>query len=369
MVSEGNDDSERGEVILVGTAHISNKSVNQVEKTIEREHPDVVAVELDDRRYESIKKLSKRRDIRYGADMLTAIEEAEKRGIPVALVDRDIRVTIKRFWSKMTTWEKVKFIGALVAGLAGFGKFSYRDVDVDEVMEDEVVQAMIDEFRDFSPKGAQVIIDERDAYMASRLVQLRSEGKRVVAVVGAGHKEGIEEHLKNPSQIPKVPDSISTGHPDESEVTLKEAGDGASKKERGEKAEREERKVRERLSGLSFASGQEFFVDVLESDDSVFVRVDLPGFDTDEISLRFFDGELRIRSERNQRHELEEEGYRPVRTGRSEEADLEISLPSEIKSSLSPDEAEATYENGVLEVTLPKEDEEGVDIEVSASQE
>ncbi|MDY6765693.1 MAG: TraB/GumN family protein [Halobacteria archaeon] len=225
-----------GEIVLVGTAHVSQKSVDEVRKTIEEENPDVVAVELDQRRYNAIKqkkpddlnprdllrgsavfeilvywllsyiqnKLGEKFGVEPGADMVAAIESAEDREIPVALVDRDIRVTLQRFWAKMSLFEKFKFIGALIAGLVGYGRGSTEDIHIDDITDADVVQIMMEEFREFSPRGAEALIDERDAYIASKLVSLRSSGKKVVAVVGAGHKEGIERYLADPSSIPPI---------------------------------------------------------------------------------------------------------------------------------------------------------------------
>lgn len=227
-----------GEIVLVGTAHVSQKSVDEVRKTIEEENPDVVAVELDERRYNAIKqkkpddlnprdllrgsavfeilvywllsyiqnKLGEKFGVEPGADMVAAIESAEDREIPVALVDRDIRVTLQRFWAKMSLLEKLKFIGALIAGLVGYGRGSTEDIHIDDITDADVVQIMMEEFREFSPRGAEALIDERDAYIASNLVSLRSSGKKVVAVVGAGHKEGIERYLADPSSIPPIED-------------------------------------------------------------------------------------------------------------------------------------------------------------------
>ncbi|MXV62254.1 conjugal transfer protein TraB [Natronorubrum sp. JWXQ-INN-674] len=381
----------RGSVHVLGTAHVSQASVDDVHETIDREDPDVVAVELDEGRYRQMQggapedieakdllsgntvfqflaywmlsyvqsRLGEKFDIEPGADMRAAIEAAERNGSGVALVDRDIQVTIQRFWRRLSFTEKLKMVGGLALGitdprtigltfgavagifvglifaaflapllglgdllllgitapttlqyigsvavgaiggalvglvflpsletagdssggvLSGFsvrilaglvlgiaacltlvatetfvGPFSagafesagiyavrgtigilaglgigvaigavvglflsttsgdvedIDEIDIEEMTDGDVVAAMMEEFRQFSPRGANALIDERDAYIAHNLHQLREQGYDVLAVVGAGHKAGIERHLENPSGIPSL-ESIS----------------------------------------------------------------------------------------------------------------------------------------------------------------
>ena len=213
--------SGAGHVHVVGTAHVSAESVTEVEETIEQRRPDVVAVELDEGRYRQLKgetpddldagdllrgntvfqflaywmlsyvqmRMGDRFDITPGADMLAAVETAEGLGLGVALVDRDIQVTIQRFWSRMTFFEKLRMVGSLPLALVGIGGGSGGDregdeedveaFDVDSLTDADVVTAMIEEFRRFSPGGARALIDERDAVIAHRLVGLREAGHEI----------------------------------------------------------------------------------------------------------------------------------------------------------------------------------------------
>jgi pheromone shutdown-related protein TraB len=231
------EQEKEGEVVLVGTSHVSEKSVEEVERVIDEEEPDIVAVELDEKRYKSIKgdgpddidakdlikgnkpfellvywllsylqtKMGDRFGIEPGAEMMAAVDAAEEREIPIALVDRDINVTVARLWAKMSFWEKLKFVGALIAGVAGLGgSREMTEEEMDELVEGDMVETLIEEFRDFSPRGAEALIDERDAYIAANLVGLREANKKVVAVVGAGHRAGIEEYLAAPETLPDV---------------------------------------------------------------------------------------------------------------------------------------------------------------------
>ncbi|MFB6253144.1 MAG: TraB/GumN family protein [Halobacteriaceae archaeon] len=227
--------SRSGSVRLVGTAHISHESVTEVKETIREEQPDVVAVELDEGRYRQIMdetpedldpkdllrgsmafqllaywllsyvqaKLGERFDIEPGADMKAAIETAEEINANLALVDRDIQVTIQRFWARLSFVEKIRLFWQLLLGFAGIST-SETEIELEELTEGDVINAMLEEFRTFSPGGAEALIDERDAYIAHHLVNLRKQGYRVVAVVGAGHQQGIEQYLENPASLPPL---------------------------------------------------------------------------------------------------------------------------------------------------------------------
>ena len=378
-----------GEVHVVGTAHVSQQSVEKVEGTIAERKPDVVAVELDEGRYRQLKgetpddidpgdmlrgntvfqflaywmlsyvqtRLGKKLGVDPGADMLAAIDTAEEHGLGVALVDRDIQMTVQRFWARLSPLRKlamlgnltlalgsplavgagiglsmgavagfavamvaagslgfasadlvaslgpnlVALVGGLVAGavagvafwaflestlarllaglpipnttytrvatgvglgsaagvavaasgglavgplslslerLTSLGGFALQagigvgggalvggglgvlagavlaqfvseqedldEIDIDELTDADVVTAMMEEFRRFAPGAAEALIDERDAFIAHRLVALRGAGYSVVAVVGAGHREGIQRYLDTPETLPPM---------------------------------------------------------------------------------------------------------------------------------------------------------------------
>lgn len=231
-----------GRVRLVGTAHVSADSVEEVREVIDAERPDVVAVELDESRYRQMQgevaedlepsdllkgntvfqfiaywmlsyvqvRMGERFDIEPGADMQAAIDAAESVGSDVALVDRDIQTTIQRFWARMTLFEKLRMVWELFLAMLGVGEPEDEEFDIDELTDGDVVTAMMEEFRQFSPGGAEALIDERDAFIAHRLVSLRNAGHDVVAIVGAGHQSGIEKYLANPELLPDMDDLIGT---------------------------------------------------------------------------------------------------------------------------------------------------------------
>ena len=221
------------EVKIVGTAHVSQQSVDEVRAAIGDFKPDVVAIELDSSRFTALKKQARDPSVsdvlevknfnsllvqwllaylqrkigidvgvEPGAEMKIAIEEAELRGIPIALVDRDIRLTLLRFWSSLGVIEKIKMFWALITSIAEID--NGQQIDIESLKEQNVIDAVMEEFRKFSPNGARALIDERDAFIAHQLILLkvqRPEG-RILAVVGAGHRQGISNFLDNPDTLP-----------------------------------------------------------------------------------------------------------------------------------------------------------------------
>ena len=224
---------EPHEIVIVGTAHISEKSVQEVTRAIEETKPDIVAVELCPGRYRALtgqeedhdikiselisgeklyfllvqlflayiqKKMGDKLGVKPGSEMLAAIEAAQKTGARFALVDREVGITIQRFWSAMGFIAKIRLVFDLAYSALGWGE---EDIDIENITQDDIVSQMISEFRKVSPSAANVLIDERDAYIAKNLYELSKEGK-VLAVIGAGHKEGIAKHLAHPEAIPSI---------------------------------------------------------------------------------------------------------------------------------------------------------------------
>jgi len=230
------DEYQPSKIVLIGTAHVSEKSVAEVKDAIRNLKPDIVAVELCRGRYDALKgnvqekqvpikeiltegkvyyyiihwllayvqkKVGDDMGVKPGAEMLSAIEEAETIGAKVALIDRDIQVTLQRFWGKMKFLEKIKMIGSLLGGLIGVGKGT--EIDIDKITDKDIVTALVDELRGFAPTAAEVLIDERDAYLAGSILRVAAGGnKTVVVVIGAGHKPGVLRYLNNPKTVPSL---------------------------------------------------------------------------------------------------------------------------------------------------------------------
>lgn len=219
---------EDKKLVIVGTAHVSKKSVEEVLNTIEKEKPDAVAVELCYNRYRALfegvrenisvidllksgntflfifqailaymqKDAGRKYGIEPGSEMIAAINKAKEIGADVLLIDRDIGVTFRRFWSSIGIFEKFKLLIYFFKDLL-FGK----NLELDELLEKDVIDLLVNEFKKISPKAAEILIDERDKYMAYNLSKALQRYNRVVAVVGAGHVRGIEENLKRAEEI------------------------------------------------------------------------------------------------------------------------------------------------------------------------
>jgi pheromone shutdown-related protein TraB len=218
------------EFIIVGTAHISRQSANLVREVIENEKPDVVCVELDEKRllalseknrWENLdlksiikqkqlstliinlvlssyqKKLGEKLGVTPGTELLEAVQTAKEKNIPVELCDREVRITLRRAWHSMSFWQKLKF---LFGGLAGiFEKQELTEEKLAELRSKDVLSEMMDELGKVMPVLKEVIIDERDQYIAQKMRE--SKGEKIVSIVGAGHVKGIIRTLENNSSI------------------------------------------------------------------------------------------------------------------------------------------------------------------------
>jgi len=222
------------EISLVGTAHVSQKSVEEVRSAIEEFQPDIVGVELDRGRFISLteetaepsvteilksgnfgqillqwiltyiqQRIGAETGVKPGSEMLAAIEEARAHQKPVAFIDRDIRITLSRFWGLMGIREKIRLIWALLYSLVSVDT---QEIEIDELTDQDVVSVAMEEFRKFSPRGAQALIDERDAYLAHQILMLARRYDRVLAVIGAGHIKGVQRYLDAPETLPLLSD-------------------------------------------------------------------------------------------------------------------------------------------------------------------
>ncbi len=210
---------------LLGTSHIAKQSLNEVRKAIEEGKPDIIALELDRGRLESLlnpqkqkirlrdmarvgikgwmfaqlgswaeKKLGKHVGVAPGAEMLTAVRLAREKKIPIALIDQEISITLKRF-SKALTWkEKFRFVWDVFAGVFSRKK---PDFDLRTVPTQQVLEKLIGQVKVSYPNVYRVLVTERNHVMANRLYSLlrANPEKRILAIVGAGHVEEMERLL------------------------------------------------------------------------------------------------------------------------------------------------------------------------------
>lgn len=214
------------EFIIIGTAHISRQSADLVKQVIEKEKPDVVCIELDEKRFKALseknrwenldlkqiirekqlstllvnlvlasyqKKLGEKLGVNPGTELLEAAKTAKDLNIPIALCDREVRITLRRAWHSMSLWQKLKFMFGGVAGL--FEKQELSEEKLAELRSKDVLSEMMEELGKAMPVLKKVLIDERDSYIAEKMLQ--ANGKKIVSVVGAGHVNGIINYLNN----------------------------------------------------------------------------------------------------------------------------------------------------------------------------
>jgi pheromone shutdown-related protein TraB len=223
------ENKDMANVVIVPTSHIAEESIRTVEKVIREEGPDCVAVELDLNRFivletgeasnwEALKQLGpwtflmffvlkkvqswlgRKVGIMPGSEMLRAVRIAERGGLHVEFIDRDIGLTLDRL--RRVSWrEKAKLLLFLFKGLtidsllarAGFGKTV--KIDLKKLPPSELIHQVMGIFKKEFPAMYRALVSERDAYMARRIVELLRTYHKIVVVVGAAHAIGIKKRL------------------------------------------------------------------------------------------------------------------------------------------------------------------------------
>ena len=211
--------SNGSEVFLVGTAHVSKNSVEEVASIIENENPDRVCIELDASRMTSKtsnswentdirkvfkegkgflllantalasfqRKLGAQTGANPGDEILGAAKLAEEKGIPVSLCDREIQTTFRRAWAKSSLWNKCKLLATLIS--AAFSDEEISPEELEDLKNQETLEGMLKEVAKELPSVKEVLIDERDTFLATKIYN--APGMKKVAVIGAGHTKGI----------------------------------------------------------------------------------------------------------------------------------------------------------------------------------
>ena len=213
------------ELILIGTAHVSKHSAEQVKEVIEAERPDSVCVELDEQRYQSIvdgnkwketdifkvikdkkaslllmnlalssfqKRIAKQFGINAGQEMIQGIESAKDIGANLVLADRNIHITFSRIWSGVGLWGKALLLSQIIVSV--FSKDSISEEELEKMKSQDSINAVLNEFTETFPKLKKPLIDERDQYLAQKIKE--APGEKIVAVLGAAHVPGIKEEIK-----------------------------------------------------------------------------------------------------------------------------------------------------------------------------
>ena len=225
------------QILLIGTAHISQSSVDEVNEVIEQEKPDTVCIELCASRHQAMmdkdqwknmdifkvvregksfllfanlimtafqKRLGSQLGVKPGAEMLAAAEASERVNSELLLADRDVKITLQRTWRGMPFWGRMKVLSQLLASL--FIREEISKEEIEKLKESDALSEAMQMLTDQSPDMKRILIDERDQFMAEKIRQ--APGKRIVAVVGAGHVKGLTGELErehNLAELETVP--------------------------------------------------------------------------------------------------------------------------------------------------------------------
>ena len=212
-------------IYVVGTAHVSAQSVQDVRTTIAAVRPDTIAIELCEPRYQGLvkkdawrrtnlfqvirqgksmfllaqlvmqsfyRRLGKQLEVEPGAEMLAGATCAEETGARLELIDRRIDITLKRVWRHLSFWHRLKLFGVLIEAM--FSAEEIKDQDIEALKKQDQLEALMGEMGKAFPEIKKRLIDERDIYLAQKLRAV--PGERIVAVVGAGHVPGMMAALR-----------------------------------------------------------------------------------------------------------------------------------------------------------------------------
>lgn len=212
------------ELILIGTAHVSKHSAEQVKEVIESEQPDAVCIELDEQRYQSItdgnnwkdtdifqvikdkkstlllmnlaissfqKRMAKQFDINPGQEMIQGIESAQEMDAELVLADRNIQITFARIWGGIGLKGKAKLLTQIIFSI--FSNESISEEELENMKSQDMLDSMLQELTESFPRLKKPLIDERDQYLAEKIKH--APGDKVVAVLGAAHVPGISKEI------------------------------------------------------------------------------------------------------------------------------------------------------------------------------
>ncbi len=212
------------EFILIGTAHVSKYSAEQVKEVIESERPDSVCIELDDQRYQTIKegvkwkntdifkiikekkstlllinlvmssfqkRMAKQFGINAGQEMIQGIESAQEIGANLVLADRNIQITFSRIWHNVGFWGKIRLIFEII--LSVFSNESITEEELEKLKSQDMLNSILNDLTASFPKLKVPLVDERDQYLAQKIKE--APGNKVVAVLGAAHVPGVKEEI------------------------------------------------------------------------------------------------------------------------------------------------------------------------------
>ncbi len=203
-------------ITIVGTAHVFDLS-SVITQILEEKQPEIICVELDNQRYQALlrkhldleksrgisllykllasvqEKLAREYGVTPGEEMLTAIRYAERHQLPISLIDMDAKKIFTRLLEEMSFREKLRLA---LSGILGF-LIGRRQVEKElELIEGDIDRFMREMNKKF-PTVKRILVDERNQFMANKLVEVSKEYERIIAVVGEGHIPGLLRLLRD----------------------------------------------------------------------------------------------------------------------------------------------------------------------------
>ncbi|MFD1066719.1 TraB/GumN family protein [Oceanobacillus locisalsi] len=221
------------EYILIGTAHVSKNSAEQVKEVVDSEQPDTICIELDEQRFQSVKddnkwkntdifqiirdkkavallmnlavssfqkRMAKQFGIRPGEEMIQGIQSAEETGAELVLADRDIQITFARIWGNISFKGKAMLLMQVFGSI--FSRQEISEKELENMKQQDTINAMLQEFTDYFPDLKKPLIDERDQYLSQKIKD--APGNKVVAILGAAHVPGITKEIEKEQDLDKL---------------------------------------------------------------------------------------------------------------------------------------------------------------------
>ncbi len=228
---------DESRITILGTAHVSRKSAQTVEQMIRSEEFDAVCIELCQSRYNAImnpnllarmdlfdvirqgkastvaaslalgayqQRMADQLGIEPGMEMKTAIAEAEALQLPVALIDREVGITLKRVYRNVPFWKRIYLITGLFASVLSREKVSEEEIE--KLKSGDMLETAFIQFSQGAEDLFAPLVDERDRYMAAKVLQAVGDhkGKNILVVIGAGHVKGVKHYLQDKNPDPRA---------------------------------------------------------------------------------------------------------------------------------------------------------------------
>lgn len=221
---------EGSTVDLLGTAHISQQSRDQVVEMINSDRYDAVAVELCDKRYQSLlgetaswdlwqmirerklgamsamlvmsayqQRLAEQIGTEPGLEMKIAIQLAKEKDLQLALIDRDIGITMRRLYRCVPWWQRSALLFSLLFSL--FSRQRITAEEIEKLKQGDFLDNIMQQLQLSSKMLFRVLITERDRYMAATIIDFvrQHRPRRILVVIGAGHQAGVHACLHQPA--------------------------------------------------------------------------------------------------------------------------------------------------------------------------